>query len=223
MANIRCNSDRDCPRSDPVCSEWGYCQCASYQPGGAACYGQGGGGDGGRGSDEDTCSGNAPSVGGIYCLNERGRISCRNSGDCPAGYEVEETEGEKHTVTSVTYSCNSDYSDAGVGKECIETKMDSYRFCNERGECGGWLANHAFGAGPLTKSSATAGQTVAEFYQTRSLLISLINQSQSGCVLDRPCRYRGNLCGKVVGLGYKGRRRACPKTPSDPEPEYIFS
>merc|ERR1711962_1674373 len=44
----RCYSNRDCPPSDPVCSEYGYCQCASYRPGDAACWGRGGGGS--RGS-----------------------------------------------------------------------------------------------------------------------------------------------------------------------------
>ena len=50
-----CASDVDCPATDPVCSEWGFCQCASYQPGGADCWGQGGGGGGGGacGSDAD--------------------------------------------------------------------------------------------------------------------------------------------------------------------------
>ena len=40
-----CASDVDCPSTDPVCSEWGFCQCASYKPGGAACWGRGGDGD----------------------------------------------------------------------------------------------------------------------------------------------------------------------------------
>ena len=30
-------SEDDCPEEAPVCSEWGYCQCASYQPGGPEC------------------------------------------------------------------------------------------------------------------------------------------------------------------------------------------
>ena len=42
----KCSSDSDCPPSDPVCSEYNFCQCQSYQPGGQACHGQGGGGGG---------------------------------------------------------------------------------------------------------------------------------------------------------------------------------
>ena len=74
------------------------------------------------GSDEDTCSGNAPSVGGVYCLNDRGTISCRNRGDCPRDdrFTDEETGGE----TDVTYSCK----DHGEGKECVETGVS--------GKCG---------------------------------------------------------------------------------------
>ena len=30
-------SNDGCPLEAPVCSEWGYCQCASYQPGGPEC------------------------------------------------------------------------------------------------------------------------------------------------------------------------------------------
>jgi len=39
-----CCSNRDCPSSDPVCSENGYCQCKDYKPGGSGCKGSGGGG-----------------------------------------------------------------------------------------------------------------------------------------------------------------------------------
>merc|ERR1719239_2131211 len=47
-----CCSSQDCPHEAPVCSEWGYCQCSSYQPGGPECgpgFGSGGGGGGGWG------------------------------------------------------------------------------------------------------------------------------------------------------------------------------
>ena len=30
-------SSGECPEEAPVCSEWGYCQCAEYQPGGPEC------------------------------------------------------------------------------------------------------------------------------------------------------------------------------------------
>merc|ERR1719150_792184 len=33
-----CSSDADCPASDPVCSEFGFCQCESYQPGDDECW-----------------------------------------------------------------------------------------------------------------------------------------------------------------------------------------
>ena len=33
-----CSSNADCPQDNPVCSEWGHCQCASYQPGGTSCW-----------------------------------------------------------------------------------------------------------------------------------------------------------------------------------------
>ena len=33
-----CSSNADCPQDNPVCSEWGHCQCASYQSGGTACW-----------------------------------------------------------------------------------------------------------------------------------------------------------------------------------------
>merc|ERR1711970_951817 len=40
-------SNTGCPPDAPVCSEYGYCQCASYTPGGAECgpgFGSGGSG-----------------------------------------------------------------------------------------------------------------------------------------------------------------------------------
>ena len=36
---IGCNSDTDCPATDPVCSEYGFCQCSCYQPGDQECWG----------------------------------------------------------------------------------------------------------------------------------------------------------------------------------------
>lgn len=37
-----CSSSADCPTNTPVCSEYGYCQCASYTPGSPDCWMQGG-------------------------------------------------------------------------------------------------------------------------------------------------------------------------------------
>merc|ERR1711962_1218158 len=60
-----CCSGADCPAEAPVCSEYGFCQCGSYQVGGPACGpGVGGGG-----------------VGGGCGSNDRG--SCCSSADCP--------------------------------------------------------------------------------------------------------------------------------------------
>merc|ERR1712098_716642 len=53
-----CSSNHDCPRDNPVCSEHGFCQCASYRRGGADCWRQGGGGWSG-GSTQPTCSTNS--------------------------------------------------------------------------------------------------------------------------------------------------------------------
>jgi len=33
-----CSSNADCPAGTPVCSEYGYCQCAQYVPGGPECW-----------------------------------------------------------------------------------------------------------------------------------------------------------------------------------------
>jgi len=33
-----CSSNGDCPVGTPVCSEYGYCQCAAYVPGGPECW-----------------------------------------------------------------------------------------------------------------------------------------------------------------------------------------
>ena len=33
-----CKSDQDCPASHPICSEWYFCQCPSYKPGGVGCW-----------------------------------------------------------------------------------------------------------------------------------------------------------------------------------------
>jgi len=33
-----CSSNADCPTGTPVCSEYGYCQCAAYVPGGPECW-----------------------------------------------------------------------------------------------------------------------------------------------------------------------------------------
>ncbi len=35
----QCSSGTVCPHVNPVCSEYGYCQCASYRPGSKACQG----------------------------------------------------------------------------------------------------------------------------------------------------------------------------------------
>jgi hypothetical protein len=37
-----CSSGADCPAGTPVCSEYGYCQCAAYRPGGPECWRVGG-------------------------------------------------------------------------------------------------------------------------------------------------------------------------------------
>jgi len=37
-----CSSNDNCPADTPVCSEYGYCQCASYTPGSPDCWMQGG-------------------------------------------------------------------------------------------------------------------------------------------------------------------------------------
>merc|ERR1719450_852080 len=50
-----CCSSQDCPYEAPVCSEWGYCQCSSYQPGGPECgpgFGSVGGGQGQNGGGQ---------------------------------------------------------------------------------------------------------------------------------------------------------------------------
>jgi len=33
-----CSSNADCPAGTPTCSEYGYCQCAAYVPGGPECW-----------------------------------------------------------------------------------------------------------------------------------------------------------------------------------------
>ena len=33
-----CKFDQDCPASHPICSEWDFCQCPSYKPGGVGCW-----------------------------------------------------------------------------------------------------------------------------------------------------------------------------------------
>ena len=33
-----CSSDADCSSENPICSEFGHCQCPSYQPGGKGCW-----------------------------------------------------------------------------------------------------------------------------------------------------------------------------------------
>merc|ERR1712238_245864 len=36
-----CNADADCPATDPICSEFGFCQCECYKPGDEECWGRG--------------------------------------------------------------------------------------------------------------------------------------------------------------------------------------
>jgi hypothetical protein len=36
-----CSSNNDCPPTDPVCSEFGFCQCECYKPGDMECWGKG--------------------------------------------------------------------------------------------------------------------------------------------------------------------------------------
>ena len=33
-----CSSDADCSSENPICSEFGFCQCPSYKPGGEGCW-----------------------------------------------------------------------------------------------------------------------------------------------------------------------------------------
>ena len=33
-----CSSNADCPEGTPTCSEYGFCQCAAYVPGGPECW-----------------------------------------------------------------------------------------------------------------------------------------------------------------------------------------
>merc|ERR1711971_161790 len=56
-----CCSSQDCPHEAPVCSEWGYCQCSSYQLGGPEC-GPGFGSGSGEG-----CGGGSPGCGSFAC------------------------------------------------------------------------------------------------------------------------------------------------------------
>ena len=57
-------SNDGCPPDAPVCSEYGYCQCASYTPGGAECGpGFGSGGEGGGGGHDGASAG----CGSIAC------------------------------------------------------------------------------------------------------------------------------------------------------------
>merc|ERR1711962_1859891 len=53
-----CCSGADCPAEAPVCSEYGFCQCSSYQVGGPACgpgVGSGGVGGGCGSNDRGSC------------------------------------------------------------------------------------------------------------------------------------------------------------------------
>merc|ERR1711971_166218 len=62
-----CSSSADCPASDPVCSEFGFCQCECYQPGDAQCWGKG----------DTVCSSEAAGDGG------GGDSGCKSDADCP--------------------------------------------------------------------------------------------------------------------------------------------
>merc|ERR1719206_15793 len=73
-----CSSNYDCPQDNPVCSEHGYCQCASYRRGGADCWrqGGGGGGGGGGGSTQPTCSTNSQCPSSTPVCSEYGFCQC---------------------------------------------------------------------------------------------------------------------------------------------------
>ena len=84
-----CESDADCPLTDPVCSEFGFCQCEGYMPGDQECWGRGGnsaedGVEGGNREEACTlgaaCTPNALGDGG----GNKDEGSCISDDDCPA-------------------------------------------------------------------------------------------------------------------------------------------
>merc|ERR1712037_778147 len=81
-----CSSDADCPASDPVCSEYGFCQCESYQPGDSGCWqgSEGGGGEVGK------AGGAQGGFGGGGQGGQAGGAQggCTSDADCPSSDPV---------------------------------------------------------------------------------------------------------------------------------------
>jgi len=78
-------SNDGCPAEAPVCSEYGYCQCASYQPGGPECgpgfAGGAAGNTGGSGCGGGGCDGGSTGCGSVAC----GGGAAQGGSECGGG------------------------------------------------------------------------------------------------------------------------------------------
>jgi len=150
-------------------------------------------------SDEGTCSRSRPPVPGVFCLNERDRISCRTRSDCPKDY----TAAEYDQYGSYTIRVEHDCADL----DCFDYDVD----CEPQRECTEQIYNpnlFTIGGDYVTTSSSTVAQSAL------NVVSSLARFSR--CPNSHPCSYPRNRCGKVVGLGRGGKEAGCPKRPSNP-------
>merc|ERR1712037_259670 len=170
---------------------------------------------------EDSCPGSqarAASGVDVFCLNDAGRLSCSGNRDCPD--PVKQTfpatlfEGKIVPRGYTTFrffcdlesrECHEDSSEwtcqcAEDGENCLLRQCDPED--KDDGDCVICFMPFVLGSKPLTRATATGGQTL------RSQALS----QRSGCGNTRPCRYRSwPFCGRLVGLGSGGRVLACPR------------
>merc|ERR1711868_251439 len=75
-------SNDDCPQEAPICSEYGYCQCSSYQPGGPECGPGFGYANGGQGQEGGQVS-RGQTNGGQVCGMGHGACCAGSNDGCP--------------------------------------------------------------------------------------------------------------------------------------------
>ena len=75
-------SNDGCPPEAPICSEYGYCQCSSYQPGGPECGPGFGDVNGGKGQEGGQISGGQRN-GGQVCGMGQGACCAGSNDGCP--------------------------------------------------------------------------------------------------------------------------------------------
>lgn len=180
-----------------------------------ACSNQG---NGNSGFDKCPANGRYPNT-NVFCLNEDGSTNCRKDSDCPDETDVcgqpkqsiPKCDNEiKISQANVCGKVNPTQYDCDITKcECsneyngVSKTASSCYQCNGFDKCECYTERQGFVAEVLKVTTATSGQS---FSGSQGLGVI-----SNRCPATRPCPYRDNKCGRLVGLGRGGRRAACPR------------